>query len=308
MKQLDQFFAMQRERYKMLLRRRSRAEQYRPRPCPWGNAPRADGTCHCNECLLEREGLLTRDPVLSKWRFCNVFREDDVTTAWFRKNIREPMKDDPRVLLATIAFRWFNRIETGEKIKDVLLGNWDTQQVRRRLYLAQPVVTGAYMIKTPSGMDKLDGVCWCIDQAAKVIAKYPADYWYEKSLQQFWNALREMPLMGGFMAYEVVSDLRHTFLLREASDINTWANAGPGCTRGLGRVVHGDPNHWTATSEKDQKAMNSAMIELYCRSLQSEYWPSGWPKWEMREVEHSLCEWDKYCRGLAGDKLKRKYP
>ena len=285
------FFSMQQERYRMLLRRR-------------GQLPRLEG------------GRLTDDPVLSAWRFCNVFREDDRTTQWFRENIREPLRDSRKVLLATVAFRWFNRIETGEKIKDLLLGEWDSAEARKRLYLQQPVVTGAFMIKTPPGKDKLDGVLWCINQFAFDAATLahgwdPVTGHGEKgslSLQVAWEVLTNFPFLGGFMAYEVVTDLRHTMYLENAPDIMTWANAGPGCARGAGRVFHDAPGHWNPSSSRDQGEMLAAMKELLEASRVPELWPSEWPRWEMREVEHGLCEYDKMCRGLAGERLKRRYP
>jgi len=38
---------------------------------------------------------------------------------------------------------WFCRIETGERIKDLLLNGWSTQEARRRLTGVRPLVTGA---------------------------------------------------------------------------------------------------------------------------------------------------------------------
>jgi hypothetical protein len=39
------------------------------------------------------------------------------------------------------------------------------------------------------------------------------------------------------------------------------------------------------------------------------YWPGHWPAWDMRTVEHTLCEFDKYQRALSGDgKPKQNYP
>jgi hypothetical protein len=58
----------------------------------------------------------TDDPVLRTYRFCNIFRELDATTAWFRRYVRDPMRSRPEVLLATVLFRWFNRISSGEAL------------------------------------------------------------------------------------------------------------------------------------------------------------------------------------------------
>ena len=58
-------------------------------------------------------GKWTDDEILKTYRFTNPFRENDKTTVWFRENMREPLKDSPEVLMATVIFRWFNLIETG---------------------------------------------------------------------------------------------------------------------------------------------------------------------------------------------------
>lgn len=255
---------------------------------------------------LKQSSPWTTDPILSRWRFCNVFREDDKTTIWLRNNIREPLRDSDKVLMAVIAYRWFNRIETAEKIKDLLLDRWDSREAKRRLWLTTPVVTGAYMVKTPVGMDKLNGVCWCIDQAQndKTLLE---DMKNIKSIQGATERLRKIPFMGGFAAYEVATDLRHTKFLEQASDINTWANAGPGCSRGLGWVFFSNPNRWRPASSKDQQEMLDYLRHLLRMSQDPKYWPADWPKWEMRDAESACCETSKYINGLLGNKLKRGY-
>ena len=87
-------------------------------------------------------------------------------------------------------------------------------------------------------MDKVTGVAECIshmwEQRYTLLDKIEDN---PRSLEQCWTWLRDFPYMGPFMAYEVVTDLRHTYLLRDANDIMTWANAGPGAMRGLNRLT-----------------------------------------------------------------------
>ena len=107
----------------------------------------------------------TKDPILQKYKFTNVFREQDTTTVWFRENIRGSLANSSDVALATIIFRWFNLIETGKILLDhELLTKWDSDLCYEVLQAQPKWVTGAYIIKTPTGMNKLEGVCWCIDQ------------------------------------------------------------------------------------------------------------------------------------------------
>jgi hypothetical protein len=49
---------------------------------------------------LKEEPPWTEDEILKQFKFCQVFREDDRTTRWFREHIRDPLKDSPDVVMA----------------------------------------------------------------------------------------------------------------------------------------------------------------------------------------------------------------
>jgi alpha-glutamyl/putrescinyl thymine pyrophosphorylase clade 1 len=281
----NEYFAAARERYWIWMQRQVN------QPPPW-----------------------TNDLIFRYWRFTNVHREDDKTTVWFRENIRDPLNKSnlpwvdiaTKLTFATVTFRWFNRIETGERIKDLLLEKWDTEEARRRLTGIAPVVTGAYIIKGPDNYSKLDGVLHCIDEAIPTIMSI-APLW-GKSLREAWEDLVQIYYLGPFMSYEVVSDLRWTKVLEKAEDINTWCNMGPGATRGLTRVCGGgDRLMFDSNSKIDQETMLFYAQELLAMSKKEELWPKSYKPWEMREVEHWLCEFDKYKKGQLGFKLKRRY-
>ncbi|KPJ91081.1 MAG: hypothetical protein AMS18_09380 [Gemmatimonas sp. SG8_17] len=246
----------------------------------------------------------TGDPVLRAYRFCNVFREDDRTTAWFRQNVRDVLRESPtEVTLATITFRWFNRIEVGEQILDILLEDgWNAKRIRSRLRNVQPLVTGAYMVKTPPGMSKLEGIIWCM----KHINRRSLPQMPMTSLELAHQWLTQYPYLGDFMAYEVITDLRHTFQLQDATDIMTWANPGPGAARGCEWITG---HKYNRHSKTDRVAMMNVMRELLrlANSDEAFLWPEDWPRWEMREVEHTLCEYDKYMRAVNGQSLKRRF-
>lgn len=79
-----------------------------------------------------------------------------------------------------------------------------------------------------------------------------------------------------------------------------WANPGPGAKRGLGRIFFNDKS---ATISKDR------MLSLMqCLLVASRFKLPHMPKFEMREIEHSLCETDKYLRAKTGEgKPKQLY-
>ena len=286
LKHVDKFFSTARERYEIKLRRKMGD------PWPW-----------------------TDDPIFREWRFTNVHREDDKTTTWFREHIRDPLcKNLPdyytpqlahvKITEATLIFRWFNRIETGQIIEDLLLHGWNTVEARQRLYNVSPVVTGAYIIKAGDGVSKLDGILACIDEARPYLPRMVPGWGH--TLHKAWEDLKTLHFMGGFMAYEVVTDLRWTPVLCNANDIMSWANFGPGAIRGMGRVVDNDPWIFKNTA-RDQRLMLDLAKQLLSLSQIEDYWPQVWPKWEMHEIEMWLCEYAKYCNGVEGQRLKRRY-
>lgn|GEM_PF-2140155 len=270
------FFETARERYNIKLKREA------GEPPPW-----------------------TTDKQFRQWRFCHVHREHDKTTRWFRETVRKHL-DELAATRATVAFRWFNRIETGELIVDLLVDKWDSQEAERRLRGVAPIVTGAYIIKGYDGYPKLEGVLKCIDEAFPRLPPMVEKWKAKPSLEAAWRDLTTLNYLGGFMAYEIVSDLRWTPFLSVAPDILTWANAGPGCARGLSWTVDGHVGRF-GTGPSDQRTMLSLMREILAMSRDEQYWPQKWHTWEMREVEHWMCEWDKYCRARSGESMKRKF-
>jgi len=299
---IEFFFALARERQSIYLKKEARL------PRPW-----------------------TQDGIMNHYKFTNVRREQDKTTKWFRENVRDRLRDKPEVLLATVLFRWFNRIEIGEVIFNQGWGDtpWEEflqtgngkalEEPIRYVYPKGPYVTGAYLITSPIGMDKLSGICKNVEnfyhgkfdnwRCAPMNWRDVAEEWLglrgEVSLQGAWRYVKSAPFQGPFLAYEVVTDLRHTALLDQAPDINTWANAGPGAKRGLNRL-HGRPlNGGLPLTSKPRLATqqaNEEMIALLELSRDTKYWlnDENYPPWELREVEMTLCEADKYLRVLTG--------
>lgn len=302
---VEEYFRTARVRHQIYLDRRA------GRPWPW-----------------------TDDSILQHWRFTNVFRELDKTTAWFRDNVRERLRSSPEVLLATVVFRFFNRIGTGEAIFNQLmvghlgktawelfLATGDTDYLKHSIltYIGArgPYVTGSYIVKTPEGFTKLDGVLEILRRFYQTDWRHTAEMLLSQepqTLSATHNWLESSQYyIGHFTAYEIVTDLRHTDLLCHAPDIMSWANAGPGATRGL-NYLHGRDRGRTPS----KTSLVEEMQELLELSQQNIHWPwdthdspvtirggkvleeplhgRDWPAWEMREVEMWLCEFFKYIR------------
>lgn len=292
---LDRFVYWIRERHQIHLRRKA------GKPKPW-----------------------TDDEVMLSFFFTNPYRENDKVTQWFRDNIREPLRDDPKVLMATVIFRWFNYIPTGEVLRSPrfgpsipfgLLEAWDKDQALQILGglrdSGKQIFTGAFMINSPPGVPKLEAIIKRINnvwEAREFLVDELTRGAYERksTLRGAHELLTEFDGLGGFMAYEIVCDLRYTALLEHAVDKLTWSNPGPGAIRGIYRILNRDFKKGNnSTSPKlpgDWKEQTTKLLEVLQKRLPK------MPTFEMREVEHSLCEWDKYERMLWGDgRAKRTY-
>jgi hypothetical protein len=292
----------------------------------------------------------TDDPVLRTYRFCNIFRELDATTAWFRRYVRDPMRSRPEVLLATVLFRWFNRISSGEALfcQTDLASSTEGGLTAFEMYLQDhdptnlvaalrqsgppPYVTGSYIVLGKRGMPKMEGVVAALHDFAQGLWPIPEDVgranWSGMAvsllenrdeapytLEGVWRTLCQVPYLGPFMAYEVVTDLRHTALLDRAPDVVTWANPGPGARRGADRLL-GRSERRSVTMRTGRvyqhvsKSAPDAALEVI-RVLVAEArdplcWPSDWPAWEAREAEHTLCEYDKWVRTRLGQGRPRQ--
>jgi hypothetical protein len=248
---------------------------------------------------------------MQKYRFCNVFRELDRTTIWLRENIRQrlPPNDVHAHLRAVVIFRYLNRIETGEALSDLLhWPSWrdDTldvveKRLRRLVAEGRPILGAAYMIKTPLRRDKVSGLLeiWraLLGQQDTLINSMLEG----NSLQHATELLSEQHYVGPFMAYEIVTDLRHTSLLGSAHDIMTWANPGPGAMRGGARMLNLAASDLSRSNRSHVTRVMDTMKSLLWTSKDPFFWPAEWGAWEMRDVEHNLCEFDKYERARLGE-------
>ncbi len=247
----------------------------------------------------------TEDPIFQKYKFCNLFREHDKVTIWLRENWREPYADHPNLPFAMALARLINWPPTLEEIG--FPKRWTPGSalsvLKRRKAADEKIYTGAYLLGScPSGKTRADYLVQDVLNPLHYVLRLQG---LELScLEDVWKWFRNQRGIGDFLAYEIVSDLRHTKYLRDAPDIMTWANAGPGALRGLTRLWGYQPK----TRQIDgysfpKKNALEAMQYLLAKSQETGFNPP----WEMREVEHHLCEFDKYERIRLGQGVLERF-
>lgn len=246
----------------------------------------------------------TKDELFQTYKFCNVFRELDTVTRWIDRHIRKPYAKHPDLWWMLAAARQINWPDT---LADLIAtpGAWPedglkswrpatmARTMRKRAAAGQKVYTGAYML-SGTGIRKLN----LVDKphlTAHILTELRKSNGggveHASTIQEAHILLRQQYGFGAFLAYEVATDMRHTRYLNKAPDIMTFANAGPGAKRGLARlygrkiVTYGPAEQTMAEMISILPAMQRAFPH---RAV------------ELRDVEHQLCEHDKYLRVLLG--------
>ena len=245
----------------------------------------------------------TNDPILRRYRFCNVYRELDTVTRWIAKNWREPHDGDEHLWFAMVVARYINLPTTLEAIKYPV--PWNPAKVRlllkERREAGLKTFNAAYIISTQGqAKDKIDYVCdffnevWANRNMLRPLNGY--------TLSEYNSMLTGQRNIGSFMSGQIICDLKYANPLCNASDWHTFAVSGPGSRRGLNRVM--DRPFKQAWKELD---WYQHLIKL--RMYINKNLPEGWEKLHAQDLQNCLCEFDKYRRAKLGEgRPKQKYP
>jgi hypothetical protein len=255
----------------------------------------------------------TSDEILQTNKFTNVYRDMDKVSRDLKEQVLDrwsPKTDGYESLLVrdVIAYRLFNHPETWCRIWP-LLDDWDEKRAIRTLKRAHErghkIFTGAYVCgNNGESGSKIEKYCGALTVAFAELPRIVQGILAKPTIENATLILQKhIPFVGMFVAYEFASDLRLTPLLSDAPDIMTWANPGKGAQRGL-RRINGLPAKGTYPR---QKAIDE-MRELLAESQQPGVLSRHMRPLEMRDIEHSLCETDKYLRILNGEgKTRSRY-
>lgn len=242
----------------------------------------------------------TDDPILSKYRFCCVRREDDLVTRWIKANVREKFANNKNLWLMLAIARQINWPGTLEVL--ISSGNlaWPVDgafdprilgEVLEGLALSgKKVFTGAYIITAPSrkGAKKTTFVA---EETIGSLWRERESYYRlfeirSRSLELIHAALMGHKGWGPFLAYQAVVDMRFTPLLEKAPDVAAWAAAGPGTIRGLNRIA--------GRAVGAPLKQRIALVEM--QNLFPKIKAETGVDLDFSDVPNVLCETDKYLR------------
>lgn len=180
-------------------------------------------------------------------------------------------------------------------------GNWDADELKSKLKVRRDtgarVFNPAYIVTTcGKKMDKLDYV---VDVATTVHFAIPSCRG-AKTLAEYFGWLRKVDGLGaGFLAAQVIADLKYTPLMNEerCPDWWTWCTPGPGSLRGMNRLVGADP----------ERAISEPLFRATVLDLRTLIKLRTGFNLDPHDVQNCLCEFDKYMRALDGGRPKQNY-
>jgi hypothetical protein len=251
-------------------------------------------------------GPWTDDPILRRFKFCNVFRAADRVSQYLIRSVAyaEDAGDAVDRAFQIVAFRTFSNISTWEGLRQRLGGAPQLDDL----------ASGAFeealsAIKRRDGRLYTGAFILCADKAfgfAEKHRNHVALFQHmflqrdlgrrvqaANSLEGLVRLLESFPLMGPFMAYQTAIDLAYSELVD--FDENDYTRAGPGALRGLkkafvdpGDYSPSDTIAWMVDRQEDEfRRLDLPFKGLFGRPLHA------------IDCQGLFCELDKYCREAA---------
>jgi hypothetical protein len=240
----------------------------------------------------------TKDPILGKFRFCNVHREDDQVTRWLRASWYKHLSGDPDIWFAAVVARLFNYPDSLYDIMPYVLP-WKPERVRKILHdrkdAGEKNFNAAYIVSTNGvAMEKVD----------YLVARVLGPLWADRkklrgiplTLEEYHERLTQYDGLGSFIAAQVIADLKYEPEWRHVMDWSSFASSGPGSRRGLNRVAGRSSDspwkesHWRACLRDLQEAVNKKLPEPF----------------HAQDLQNCLCEFDKYERARLGQGVPKQ--
>ena len=244
----------------------------------------------------------TDDVILRDYKFCNSYRVNDRVSQYLLKNVIYNGKkySSSDVIFRIVLFKLFNKESTWELLiknfGDVTLDSFDfnsySNVLEKSILDGNPIYNDAYI----SCATKAFGYDRKHDNHLALLKKmFLEDRAYEKILnckfmKDAFLILKSYPLIGDFMAYQLVTDINY-------SDVVNWSEdefcvAGPGSLRGIKKCF------------VDKEGLSNEDIIRYMYEHQDEEFKRlgfdfkriGDRKLQLIDCQNIFCELDKYCR------------
>lgn len=245
----------------------------------------------------------TEDPIYQQFFFCNLFRQYDKCSKWIIDKVIPYGRWDLIILYRFIStYALFEEIDYNADIADL-------EEVYNFLELRKSYGTSMFngcFLRNPrveGGWTETWKVPFYTIEAIRKEESVLKNFLKRDSLQELVGYLKKFPGIGGFMGYEYACDFEYTKFFNP-TDKYTWANMGPGAKKGMSLVKYGVPGKQMTQDEWLEGARE--LFKILKKRVESEFPDEDV---SMREVEHWLCEFQKYSKywGVLNHGHKVKY-
>lgn len=261
----------------------------------------------------------THDKILQEYKFCNSYRVNDRVSQYLLKNViyNGNNYNYEDMLFRIILFKLFNKESTWELLSknfgDILLKNFNTKKYSIVLENAISNGTKIYNDAYISCANKAFGYDRKHDNHLALLDKmFNIDKMQDKiikcnTMQDAFNIIKGYPLIGNFMAYQLVTDINYSAFVNWKE--NEFTVAGPGSLRGIKKCFI---DKGTMTNEDIIKYMYMHQDEEFKR-LNLNFKRIGTRPLQLIDCQNIFCELDKYCRQALPDlksnrtKIKKHY-
>ncbi len=261
----------------------------------------------------------TKDPILQEYKFCNSYRVNDRVSQYLLKNVIYNGKkySDEDMLFRIILFKLFNKESTWELLlnnfSDIILSTFDKDEYSKVLENAikngESIYNDAYI----SCANKAFGYDRKHDNHLALLYKmFVTDRMQYKiikctKMEEAFNIIKSYPLIGNFMAYQLVTDINYSNVVNFSED--EFTVAGPGSIRGIKKCFI---DKGKLSNEDIIRYMYEHQEEEFKR-LHLDFKRIGNRPLQLIDCQNIFCELDKYCRvkfpSLKSNrtKIKKRY-
>jgi len=253
----------------------------------------------------------TEDPILDKFRFCNIFRQYDKCSLWMINNIVRKSRNLEQLWPAVIAYRYISSYNMYKELANRCVDLFDMKQVHSTMIdiVHEGMKFNGCFLRNPKikgGWSPIVHVPFLLIREIRVDGRLPSVV-SRQSFENLTKYLIQFSATSGFMAHQYACDLEYSVFF-DPTDKQTYATMGPGSKQGMNLLL-----------DRNRKApMKQDEWLKYARELRTflaEAFKWEFPEEEisMQDVQNWLCEFQKYSKYLTMEKTGvrvkvRKYP
>ena len=241
----------------------------------------------------------TTDPVLSTYKFTNVYRVSDRVSQYLIRNVLYKGKQTiEEIFFRTLLFKIFNRISTWECfIKQIGTPQWKNFKFNfyakildKVLSKGNKIYSSAYIMPSPAfgHTRKHRNHLYLIEYIMK--NKIPQRIAEAKNLKEVFTTLRNCPSFGDFLAFQFTIDLNYSSAIDFPE--NQFVMAGPGAKDGIKKCFTDTAN---MNEEDIIYAITDIAMDEFDRLELSFKTLWGRPLQPV-DCQNLFCEVDKYSR------------